>query len=54
MGKAQEITWEKAFDSDPIKIYDEDTGEEITVNAGKSYIGMIDDDNVELYNNDEE
>ncbi len=54
MGKAQEITWEKASDSDPIKIYDEDTGEEITVNAGKSYIGMIDDDNVELYNDDEE
>lgn len=53
MGKAQEITWEKESDIDPIKIYDE-SGEEITVNAGKSYIGMIDGDNVELYDDDDE
>lgn len=47
MGKVQEITWSKASNSSPVKIYDE-MGEEIVVNAGKSYIGFINDDSVEL------
>lgn len=47
MGKAQPVTWSKYSDSDPVKVYDE-SGEEISVNAGKSYIGFIDGDDVEI------
>lgn len=47
MGKAQPVTWSKYSDSDPVKVYDQ-SGEEISVNAGKSYIGFIDGDDVEI------
>lgn len=47
MGKSQPISWEKYSNSDPIKVYDE-LGEEITVNAGKSYIGLIGSDKLEM------
>lgn len=47
MGREQEITWSKESNSSPIRVYDEN-GNELTVNAGKSYIGFIDDDGVEL------
>ncbi len=39
-GKAQKITWTKTSESDSIKVYNAE-GKEITVNAGKSYIGVI-------------
>lgn len=47
MGKAQPITWSKSYDSEPVRVYDE-SGEELSVNAGKSYIGFIDGDYVEI------
>ncbi|MGN0622278.1 MAG: DUF3048 domain-containing protein [Porcipelethomonas sp.] len=47
MGKAQPITWEKESDDSPLKFYDEN-GAEISVNAGKSYIGFIDGDKIDL------
>lgn len=40
MGKAQNISWSKFSDDSPIEIFDEN-GEEISLNAGKIYIGMI-------------
>ncbi len=42
-GKLQEITWTKPTPNDPIKCYDKD-GKEIEVNAGKSYICIVDTD----------
>ncbi len=39
-GKAQPITWEKASESSNIKVYNAD-GKEISVNTGKSYIGIL-------------
>lgn len=47
MGKAQPISWSKESDDSPIKFYDED-GTEISVNAGKSYIGIIDENDSEV------
>lgn len=34
------ITWEKSSENSPIKLYDS-SGSELTLNAGKSYIGII-------------
>ncbi len=45
MGKAQSITWEKNYDSDPIKMYDEND-DELKINAGKIYIGFIESSKV--------
>ena len=42
-GKLEEITWTKPTPNDPIKCYDKD-GKEIEVNAGKSYICIVDTD----------
>ena len=47
-GTVQEITWKKANEAAPIVVYDAN-GSELPVNAGKSYIGLIDfDRNIEL------
>lgn len=40
MGKAQKITWVKSSEDSAIKYFDE-TGAELQVNPGKSYIGVI-------------
>lgn len=40
MGKAQKITWVKASESSSIVCFDEN-GQELKVNPGKSYIGVI-------------
>lgn len=42
-GARQAITWEKPADDAPIALYDA-SGEPLSVNAGKSYIGIIDND----------
>ena len=42
-GGIQPISWVKSDESEPIRIYDGD-GEELWVNPGKSYIGLIDSD----------
>ena len=42
-GSYQKIRWEKTAESEPIRVYEED-GDELQVNAGKSYIGFIDYD----------
>ena len=39
-GQAIPITWEKGMDTDPTKFYNSD-GEEITLNTGKTYIGLV-------------
>lgn len=39
-GKAIPITWEKGMDLDLTKFYNSD-GEEITLNTGKTYIGLV-------------
>ena len=39
-GKAQKITWTKKSEKSNIKFYNE-SGKEIKVNTGKSYIGVI-------------
>ena len=44
-GKAEPITWTKPTPNDPIKCFDKD-GKEIEVNAGKSYICVVDDDRI--------
>lgn len=38
-GNVQKITWSKASESEPLKLYDE-SGEELTINRGKSYFGI--------------
>ncbi len=45
-GKAEPITWTKPTPNDPIKCYDS-TGKEIDVNAGKSYICVVDEDRID-------
>lgn len=40
-GKAQPILWEKTSESNQIKYYNASTGEELLVNTGKSYIGIL-------------
>ncbi len=40
MGAYQSIRWEKTSDTEPIRFYDM-SGEELTVNAGNSYIGIV-------------
>lgn len=47
MGKAQPITWSKDSDDSPIRLYDE-AGNEISVNAGKSYIGFISESDISI------
>lgn len=42
-GAAQQIKWYKNDEDEPIRVTDLE-GHEISVNAGKSYIGLIDDD----------
>lgn len=42
-GQLEEITWTKPTPNDQIKCYDKN-GDEIQVNAGKSYICIVDDD----------
>ncbi|MBO4687402.1 MAG: DUF3048 C-terminal domain-containing protein [Clostridiales bacterium] len=42
-GKLEEITWTKPTPNDPIRCFDKE-GNEIEVNAGKSYICVVDDD----------
>lgn len=39
-GKAIPVTWSKGHDMDPTKFYDE-AGNEITLNTGKTYIGLV-------------
>lgn len=39
-GKSQEITWEKGAAKEPLKLHTL-TGEKLTLNAGKSYIGLV-------------
>ena len=41
-GKVQKISWSKADDYSNFKFTDYETGEEITVNRGKCYIGLCD------------
>ncbi|MCI5815928.1 DUF3048 domain-containing protein [Ruminococcus sp.] len=40
MGAAQEIQWTKDGEDQPIRLFDK-AGKELSVNAGKSYIGLI-------------
>ena len=40
MGAAQEIQWTKDREDQPIRLFDK-AGKELSVNAGKSYIGLI-------------
>ncbi len=47
MGKVQEMTWSKESNSSPLKFYDK-SGKELVVNAGKSYIGFVNDDEVDI------
>lgn len=42
-GSAIPITWKKGSDCDPTKFYDE-SGAEITLNTGKTYIGLVSSD----------
>ncbi|MBO4928644.1 MAG: DUF3048 C-terminal domain-containing protein [Clostridiales bacterium] len=42
-GQLEEITWTKPTPNDPIKCFDKN-GNEIEVNAGKSYVCVVDDD----------
>ena len=42
-GGIEEITWQKESESSPIDVFDM-SGEELTVSAGKSYIGIIGSD----------
>ncbi len=42
-GKAQEITWKKESEKSKIEFFDEN-GNPLTVNVGKCYIGVIDND----------
>ena len=44
-GKAEPITWTKPTPNDQIKCFDKN-GNEIEVNAGKSYICVVDDDEI--------
>lgn len=47
MGRAVPIRWSKESDENPIKFFDKN-GNEITVNAGKSYIGFIESGEINL------
>ncbi len=47
MGRAEPITWSKESDDRPIKFFDKN-GNELTVNAGKSYIGFIESGEISL------
>jgi len=47
MGRAVPITWSKESDEDPIRFFDKN-GNELTVNAGKSYIGFIESGEINL------
>lgn len=47
MGKAQQVSWSKESAGAPVKIYGQ-TGELISVNAGKSYIGFIEGADIDL------
>ena len=40
LGEAQEIKWTKDAEDQPIRLFDQ-SGKELSVNAGKSYIGLI-------------
>jgi hypothetical protein len=42
-GIAKDVTWFKASETDVTRFYDE-TGEELQINTGKTYIGLIPDD----------
>ena len=42
-GQAIKITWEKSSATSPTRYYDED-GNEITINTGKTYIGIVPDE----------
>ncbi len=42
-GVAKDVTWVKASETDVTRFYDE-TGEELQINTGKTYIGLIPDD----------
>ncbi len=42
-GIAKDVTWVKASETDVTRFYDE-TGEELQINTGKTYIGLIPDD----------
>ncbi len=43
-GKMIPITWEKKNNTDPTKYYNAETGEEIVLNTGKTYITLVPDD----------
>ena len=43
-GKAVEVTWYKASDTQPTVYYNKRTGEEIKLNTGKTYIGVVPSD----------
>lgn len=43
-GHAIKVTWEKTSATSPTRYYDE-SGNEITLNTGKTYIGIVPDDN---------
>lgn len=47
-GAYMPITWEKASETDPIIIKDAASGQEISINAGKTYIGVIYPDKTEF------
>ena len=42
-GKAKNISWVKATETDPTRYYDE-FGKEVTINDGKTYIALVPDD----------
>lgn len=47
MGKAEPVTWSKESADKPVMIYGQE-GEMISVNAGKSYIGFIEGEDIDL------
>ncbi|MEG1125401.1 MAG: DUF3048 domain-containing protein [Oscillospiraceae bacterium] len=48
-GKYEEITWEKGLPEEPLRVWAKD-GSELTVNIGKSYIGVLGDTNLPSLN----
>ena len=43
-GKAVEVTWIKAGESDPTIYLDKKTGEQIEMNTGKTYVSLVPSD----------
>ena len=43
-GKAVKVTWIKASDTDPTIYLDNQTGEQIKMNTGKTYVTLVPSD----------